>query len=161
MIFENNIIKKIKNKFKIQDDKCFIKRVRRLTIEASDTNFRNIIEYILKELSFNMLCTITGLDMKENFQMIYHLADDNGIIIDLKLNVSKQNPVIETVTDIYKGAILYERELTDMFGIRINGLATGNRYPLPDWWPNDQYPLRKDWKTIDLSKTNLGGKCDG
>jgi len=30
-------------------------------------------------------------------------------------------------------------------GVRIQGVADGNRYPLPDGWPEGQYPLRKDW----------------
>ena len=32
-----------------------------------------------------------------------------------------------------------------MFGIKVEGLPEGERYPLPDGWPEGQYPLRKDW----------------
>jgi Ni,Fe-hydrogenase III component G len=28
----------------------------------------------------------------------------------------------------------------------VEGLPAGNRYPLTDDWPADQFPLRKDWK---------------
>ena len=48
--------------------------------------------------------------------------------------------------DTFPGAELYERELVDMFGISVEGLPAGNRYPLPDDWPQGQHPLRKDWK---------------
>jgi Ni,Fe-hydrogenase III component G len=34
----------------------------------------------------------------------------------------------------------------DLLGIKVNGLASGHRYPLPDNWPKGEYPLRKDWK---------------
>ena len=34
----------------------------------------------------------------------------------------------------------------DLLGIKVNGLAEGQRYPLPEDWPKGDYPLRKDWK---------------
>jgi len=34
----------------------------------------------------------------------------------------------------------------DLFGAKVEGLPEGPRYPLPDDWPKNQFPLRKDWK---------------
>ena len=51
---------------------------------------------------------------------------------------------------MFPGAEPYERELADMFGIKIDGLKPGRRYPLPDDFPADQHPLRKDWKVGDV-----------
>jgi Ni,Fe-hydrogenase III component G len=39
----------------------------------------------------------------------------------------------------------------DLLGIQVQGLPTGNRYPLPDDWPANQYPLRKDWQPADAA----------
>jgi Ni,Fe-hydrogenase III component G len=50
------------------------------------------------------------------------------------------------VTDRFPSAHIYERELIDLLGAKVEGLPPGNRYPLTDDWPKDQYPLRKDWK---------------
>ena len=44
--------------------------------------------------------------------------------------------------------VLTTEELEDMFGIKVDGLPPGRRYPLPDDFPTDQYPLRKDWKFV-------------
>jgi len=52
------------------------------------------------------------------------------------------------VLAIFPGAVSYEKELEDMFGIKVEGLPPGRRYPLPDDFPTDQYPLRKDWKFV-------------
>ena len=41
-------------------------------------------------------------------------------------------------------AIWYEREMRDMFGIQPVGLPDERRLVLPDDWPEDLYPLRKD-----------------
>ncbi|MEI6093142.1 MAG: NADH-quinone oxidoreductase subunit C, partial [bacterium] len=68
----------------------------------------------------------------------------------------KSNPVIKTITDTFPGGDLYERELTDLLGAKIDGLPNGIRYPLPDGWPEGQYPLRKDWnrEMLDIKKEN-------
>jgi Ni,Fe-hydrogenase III component G len=64
----------------------------------------------------------------------------------MKTFAPKSNPVIKTITNYFPAAHIYERELEDMFGAKVEGLTPGHRYPLPDGWPVGQYPLRKDWK---------------
>jgi Ni,Fe-hydrogenase III component G len=34
----------------------------------------------------------------------------------------------------------------DLLGAQVEGLPAGRRYPLPEDWPQGEYPLRKDWK---------------
>lgn len=93
-----------------------------------------------------MLCTITGTDEGEKIGFIYHIAKEDGTILGLKTYAPKTNPVIKTITDSFPPADIYERELMDLLGAKIEGLAPGRRYPLSDDWPADEYPLRKDWK---------------
>ncbi|MDD5432403.1 MAG: NADH-quinone oxidoreductase subunit C, partial [Candidatus Omnitrophica bacterium] len=52
----------------------------------------------------------------------------------------------KSVISYFPGAEIYEREVVDLFGAKVEGLPPGNRYPLTDDWPTDQFPLRKDWK---------------
>ena len=49
-----------------------------------------------------------------------------------------------SVTSKVRAAVWGERELRDMFGLRPVGLADERRLVLPDDWPEDLYPLRKD-----------------
>ena len=67
-------------------------------------------------------------------------------ILNLKTGVPKENPVLKTIIGYFRGAEIYERELVDLLGVKVEGLPEGKRYPLPDDWPLDQHPLRKDWK---------------
>jgi len=114
-------------------------------------NFAEVFDYAVKQMKFLHLCTITGLDEGENLAFIYHLAQDSGILLNLKTSVPKDNPVLKTVMPYFAGAEIYERELVDLLGAKIQGLPAGHRYPLTDDWPKGQFPLRKDWKP-------LGGK---
>ncbi|MDD2773957.1 MAG: NADH-quinone oxidoreductase subunit C [Elusimicrobiales bacterium] len=126
-----------------------IARPRRLWATTSVANFKEVINWLNKEQGFTHLSTITGVDSGANFEFLYHIAN-GGLMLTLKVLVPSANPTAATVTDIFPGAEDYERELVDMFGATITGLPPGNRYPLPDGWPEGQYPLRKSWKPADL-----------
>lgn len=133
-------------KFPYLEGKCEIIRQRRITAEFDRNNLIDILNYSFGDLKFELLCTITGLDIGDNLQFIYHIANKDGIVLNVKTNAPKSDPVIKTVTGIYNGATFYERELEDLLGAKVEGLPEGRHYPLPENWPKGQYPLRKDWK---------------
>jgi len=147
MANEQAIQKELQEKFPYLNEKITIVRERRLWGEVESVHFFDVFDYIVKKMDFPILCLITGLDSGENLEFIYHLARRDGTMLNLKTFVPKSNPVHKTVTtEYFPGADLYERELIDVLGAKIEGLPEGNRYPLPDGWPEGQYPLRKDWK---------------
>jgi membrane-bound hydrogenase subunit beta len=131
--------------FGLTDERCRIAAPRRMFVEADRQGFAALITRLRDEHQFTWLCTITGLDAGDTYEVIYHLAAPDGIVLSLKLPVPKDNPTIESMIPTYNGAVYYERELVDLLGITVEGLPKGNRYPLPDDWPAGQYPLRKDW----------------
>lgn len=133
-------------KFPNLADKIKVQREKRLTAEVEYPNFAEVFDFCVNEMKFSILCTITGLDEGERLGFIYHLADETGTILNLKTYATKLEPVIKTVMNYFPAAEIYERELIDLLGARVDGMPEGKRYPLPDDWPKDQYPLRKDWK---------------
>jgi len=146
MTKEERIQKDLVEKFGFLVDKVKIQRERRIFADVPAQNFRPVLEYAIKELDFIFLCTITGLDESENLAFMYHLTRQDGVMLNLKITAPKANPVIKTITDIFKGAEIYEREVVDLLGARVESLPEGKHYPLPDDWPQGEYPLRKDWK---------------
>ena len=91
------------------------------------------------------LSTISGVDRGDTITVVYHL-DCRPALLSLKLNLPKSTPKVRTVTDIFPGAILYERELMDMLGIKVEDHPDPSRLFLPDDWPSKEYPLRKEAK---------------
>lgn len=150
MLKEEKVQQELVNRFAYLENSLKVVRARRVSIEVSYNNFFEVFNYLVKQLNFSSLCAITGLDEGENLSFIYHLSCDCGILVNLKTGVSKVNPTIKTVIDYFPCAENYERELIDLLGARVEGLPSGNRYPLTDDWPKDQYPLRKDWKKSSL-----------
>lgn len=124
---------------------------RRIFMDVPGNIFMDVLRYAAGSLQFEHLGTITGLDCGEEFEFIYHISNPDGIMLNLKRKAPKDNPVIETVLPVYQGASFYERELEGLLGVKVEGLPEGRQYPLPDDWPQGQYPLRKDW-TPDTGK---------
>lgn len=152
MTLEEDIKQKLTGKFPFLQDKVGVKRERRMSLEVAMENFREVLLYSIKDLAFTHLCTITGLDMPDRFSLIYQLCQDEGIMLNIRTDISRTAPVLESITPIFANADIYERELADLFGISVKGLPVGERYPLPDDWPKDQFPLRKDFKIESLDK---------
>ena len=142
---EEAIKKRLEEKFGFMADKCAVIRERRLTAEAPREKLLEVLAFLKDGLGFGSLCTITGLDSGENFELINHLAN-GGIVLNLMVFAPKTDPVFDTVTGLYEGATMYELEARNLLGLVIMGIPDDIKYPLPDDWPAGQYPLRKDWK---------------
>ncbi|MDD5677500.1 MAG: NADH-quinone oxidoreductase subunit C [Kiritimatiellae bacterium] len=146
MINANKAKKELAEKFGLDTERISVPRARRVFLEVPYAQFRQVLEHVVNGLKFRHLCTITGLDEGESLAFIYHVAHADGTVISLETRVPKAAPVLQTITDIFPDGVSYERELVDLLGARVEGLPAGNRYPLPEGWPDGQYPLRKDWK---------------
>lgn len=138
--------------------KVRLQRERRVWVEAPDTTFAAILAFCHADLKCTILCTITGLDEGEHFAALYHLAREDGVVVNIKRQVPRAQPRLATITATFPVAELYERELVDLFGIEVTGLPPGNRYPLPENWPDGQHPLRKDWSAEQLDQALRGAK---
>lgn len=135
-------------------------RGRRVFAEVPAEAFREVLDFACAELGFDQLITITGLDAKESLAALYSLSRADGTVLSLRLTVPRDRPVIRSVTDRFPGGENYERELSDLLGFEVEGLPPGRRYPLPDDWPLDQKPLRKDWKPAPRGGAG-GSSCPG
>ncbi len=140
------VVAAIEARFPALAGKVTSPRARRVTADVEQAAFRELFDWVVAELSFDRLCAITGLDDKDALGAIYALGRADGTLLSLKTRVPREAPVLETVTDRFPGAANYERELDDLLGFEVRGIPPGKRYPLPDDWPVDEKPLRKDWK---------------
>lgn len=91
------------------------------------------------------ISAISGLDLGGKIGLMYHIRT-NGAIVTIKTEVTKENPKISSITDIIPGASFHEREVADLFGIVFQGHPNLARLVLPEDWPENLYPLRKDAK---------------
>lgn len=120
-------------------------RSRRANILVRAGWHKKAVSATLQIFPETMLSTITAVDLKEMFELNYHLWCKNTALT-IKVNIPRQTPRIETITDIIPGASLYEREVYDLFGVKFIDHPNLKRLLLSDEWSKGEYPLRKDWK---------------
>ena len=127
------------DKFSVQ-----LLRPNRAWISVTLEDLPELAKWLKEQEGYYHCSTITGLDSGENLEALYHVTSGEGELT-LRLAVPKTNPHIPTLTAIWPGAVLYERELQDMFGFIVDGHPDPRRYILPEDWPDGVYPLRKDY----------------
>lgn len=113
---------------------------------------------LLSTIHFPHLAIISGNDMGEEIELIYHFSIYYGerfeeVSIDLIIHLPKKNLRIPTITDLIPGAQVTEREMKEMMGIIFEGLPDSPNLFLPKDFAKDTYPFRRDEKGIyPLSK---------
>ncbi len=117
---------------------------RRAHIIVKPGFHRDAISVLLEGFPQTMISTITALDLGDEIELNYHFWCGRAEAT-IQTEVSKARPEIETITDIMPGASLYEREVFDLLGVVFLGHPNLSRLLLPEGWPQEQYPLRKDW----------------
>jgi Ni,Fe-hydrogenase III component G len=143
---EAAIQSELTSKFPFLADRIRLQRERRLWADVPAEKFLEVFEYAHRHMGFTILVTITGHDFGQSLAAMYHLARESGVMLNVTVSVPRETPVLPTVSGFFPAADAYERELIDLLGMKVEGLPPGNRYPLPDDWPQGEYPLRKDWK---------------
>ncbi len=98
----------------------------------------------VKEMGFDHLSVITGVDYTDRFEVIYNFfsyAKKQNLV--LKVILEHRNPEVDSLASIWKVADWLERETYDLVGIRFRGHPNLVRILLPEGWTG--YPLRKDY----------------
>ncbi len=154
MEHEALVLEQLHKQFPVLAEEGAVTAKNRVFIAIPAELLLDVLRYAHDVLDYKNLCTITGMDSIECFELVYHLSNDHdGVMLNVNIKLPKDNAVAHTVLDIYNGATFYEREVEGLLGVTIEGLPEGRQYPLPDNWPEGQYPLRKDW-TPDMLKNN-------
>ena len=99
-----------------------------------------------KGLEFDLLSAVVGMDWKDSLGAIYYLTSTSRgwEVISVKVAVSdRENPMIHSVSDLWKVANFQEREVYDFFGIKFINHPDMRRFFLRNDWVG--YPLRKDY----------------
>jgi len=118
------------------------------SIQVKADSNRDVLKLLFETDKSAGIVALTGLDMGEKIGLMYHIRT-NGAIVTIRTEVPKENPKIPTITDLIPGAQFHEREAADLFGVIFEGHPNPARLLLPDDWPENLYPLRKDAKIDD------------
>ncbi len=104
----------------------------------------------LKEAGFNLLMDITSVDYfgeEPRYEIVYEFAAIGGSNdqqhLRVKIKVSEDNLVVDSVVPVYQGADWHEREIFDMMGIKFADHPDLRRILMWEGYP--YHPLKKDF----------------
>ncbi len=141
----SDIQDKLKQTFGEKIQELLVPRERRMFVQVAPPQVKEVIEYLKKNFGMTHLTTISASDVGDNIEVLYHFFCQ-GVSVNVRTSVPKSDPVIDTITPIIPGAVLYEREIQDMLGLKVKGHPDPRRLVLPEDWEEGVYPLRKDYK---------------
>jgi NADH:ubiquinone oxidoreductase subunit C len=97
-----------------------------------------------EELKFDFLFCLSGVDYGQDLGVVYHIRSTvYGHAIVLKTRTSdREDPQLDSVSEIWLTAEFHEREVYDLLGIKFNNHPDLRRLFLDSSWG---FPLRKDY----------------
>lgn len=101
----------------------------------------------LYHIGFTQLSLLTCIDWieQEKFQLVFILMNwEKGVHIIVRSMLDRKQPEFHTITDIYPGALYYEREVYEFFGVHFKGNPTYQQPLFLERWDAIP-PLRKDF----------------
>jgi NADH-quinone oxidoreductase subunit C len=96
------------------------------------------------ETAFDCLSNESGVDYKDRIEVVYHLFSYKlRHTAVLKVKLPRENPLVETLENVWKSANWMEREIYDLLGVTFEGHSDMRRILMPEDWIG--HPLRKDF----------------
>lgn len=97
------------------------------------------------DLDLDHMFCLTGIDWGKELGVIYHLESiekKHSLVVKVKTE-DRENPVLDSVNEIWRTAEFHEMEVYDFLGIKFTGHPNLKRLFLPPDWTG--FPLRKDY----------------
>jgi len=122
----------------------------RLKVSTSPTHIKEVSLFARDTLGFDHISTVSGVDWiaKSQLEVEYFVGSttpgQEDFILAISELVARENPVVPTLIEVWRGVEYHERETHEMFGINFQGHPNQSHILLPEDW-NDLPPLRKDY----------------
>ncbi|MEX2143129.1 MAG: NADH-quinone oxidoreductase subunit C [Anaerolineales bacterium] len=97
---------------------------------------------------FNMLAALSAVDYwpqhQPRFHVVYQFKNiTQKLRLEVRVPLDGDEPELESICAVFPNANWHERELWDMFGLRIKNHPDLRRILMPEDWVG--HPLRKDY----------------
>ena len=119
----------------------------RLYVFVEPATVKEICRYIFRDLDARYVISIGADDRPYSGQfLVAHdfAFDKDHVLCSVLTYLAADNPQIDSITEAVPAANWAEREMRDLVGIVPVGHRYLKRLVLPDGWPEDVHPLRKD-----------------
>ncbi len=121
-----------------------------LSLDIDRTNLVAVCRFLRDQLGFDLLSSISGVDMLDHLETVYHVRSTvRGQLLQLKVRLDHEKPEVDSVVSVWPTANWLERETYDMFGIKFAGHPDLRRMLLDDDF--EGYPLLKSFHQVPIT----------
>jgi NADH:ubiquinone oxidoreductase subunit C len=104
-------------------------------LQISGEDLRQVVDMLKQKYEFHHLSAITAQIMENNpdyVELLYHFWKGFGFTLLLRLE--KETLAIDSIIDLIPGSDFYEREVSEMYGVKFNLRDGIPPLLLPDDW---------------------------
>jgi len=134
--------------------------VERIWISVERYSFREAVKHLCGLYEMPHFSVIAGCDLGETIELNYIFTLGYGkkfgeFCVVLKVALPKKDLIVPTITDLVPAALISEREIQEMLGIKVQGIPDARRLFLPEEFPKGVFPWRRDSKGPERLVRNL------
>jgi NADH:ubiquinone oxidoreductase subunit C len=155
---EKNLINQLKTRFPQEIKETKIDRARRVTVAFEKDHVLDIAKFMRDELGFDHVKGVAGVDYpaQKKLEVLYFIGsyskpEIQDIIVILKTELPRDNPVVNSVVSIWPSAHYHERETFEMFGVKFEGHPDLRKLLTLDNWEGPP-PMLKDIKFPEMGQ---------
>ena len=141
-----SIIQKFKLEFNSDILEITTRNQKRMIITVRPESIINVAGYLYKTAGFRFIIA-SALQTKRGFEIHYHFSKDAvGLILNLHVILDKDNPQIESLSNMFNASNWIEREMHELLGINFLNHPNQEKLISEGNWAEGVYPLRKEFK---------------
>ncbi len=119
---------------------------RRVIITIKPDSIIKVADYLYKTAGFRFIIA-SAIHTKRGFEIHYHFSKDAvGLILNIHVVLDKENPQIESLSNMFNASNWIEREMHELFGINFLNHPNQEKLISEGNWAEGVYPLRKEFK---------------
>ena len=128
------------------------KNPRRIIITIKPEAILNIAGFLYRETGFRFIIA-SAIHTKRGFEIHYHFSkDESGLILNLHVILDRENPQVESLSNMFNASNWIEREMHELFGINFLNHPNQDKLISEGNWAEGVYPYRKDFKSTTKEK---------
>lgn len=140
------IIDRIKENFTSDILEIATKNQKRTIITIRSDSIIKLSGYLFSSEGFRFIIA-SALHTKRGFEIHYHFSKDSvGLILNLHVILDKDNPQIESISNMFNASNWIEREIHELLGINFLNHPNQEKLLSEGNWAEGVYPYRKEFK---------------
>jgi NADH:ubiquinone oxidoreductase subunit C len=155
---EERLIDRLKARFPEAIKEGKIDRAGRVTITFDKNKVLDIARFMRDELGFDHVKGVAGVDFPthKKLEVLYFTGtfskpELQDVLVILKAELPRDNPLIASVVSIWESAHFHERETFEMFGVKFEGHPDLRKLLTLDNWEGPP-PMLKDIKFPEMGQ---------